>query len=115
MKKILIIALFIVGCAPTTATFYIGMPVEEFKEKNPYIKKHTNQDDNNSNVYMENTGIIPSGHVTSQRYIFLFDNDTLSGVYRGILNTIQNNSEKVAIKIEIDYDKYATPPEWFAG
>ena len=38
----------------------------------------------------------------------------VKGVSRGILNTIQNNSEKVAIKIEIDYDKYATPPEWLA-
>ena len=108
MKKLLLIALLIVGCAhkPPTATFYIGMNEEEFKNKNPHIKKHTIQDYNNSNVYIENTGIIPAGHVTSQRYIFLFNNDTLSGVYRGILNTIKNNSEKVAIKIEIDYSKY---------
>ena len=106
MIRRLIILLLIVGCAPTTATFYIGMNEDEFKNKNPHIKKHTIQDYNNSNVYIENTGIIPAGHVTSQRYIFLFNNDTLSGVYRGILNTIQNNSEKVAIKIEIDYSKY---------
>jgi len=37
MKKLLIILLFIVGCAPTKpplATFYIGMTEEEFNEQN---------------------------------------------------------------------------------
>ena len=35
MIRRLIILLLIVGCAPTTATFYIGMPIEEFVGNNP--------------------------------------------------------------------------------
>ena len=34
LTKSLIILLLIVGCAPTTATFYIGMTEEEFTDKN---------------------------------------------------------------------------------
>ncbi|SVD82047.1 uncharacterized protein METZ01_LOCUS434901, partial [marine metagenome] len=42
MIRRLIILLLIVGCAPTTTTFYIGMPVEEFKSNNSKL----NLDDN---------------------------------------------------------------------
>ncbi len=37
MKKLVIIALLIVGCAPTTANFYIGMTTEEFEDNNHNI------------------------------------------------------------------------------
>ena len=40
MKKLLIILLLIVGCAPqTTTTFYIGMTEDEFQMKNPNIER----------------------------------------------------------------------------
>ena len=49
MKKLLLIAVLIVGCAPkTTATFYIGMTEEEFKDKNST---------NSSIVKVKNMGI----------------------------------------------------------
>ena len=44
MKKLLFKSLFIllliVGCAPTTATFYIGMTEKEFNKEKPDLDKH---------------------------------------------------------------------------
>ena len=34
MKKLILLTLLIVGCAPTTANFYIGMTLEKFTDKN---------------------------------------------------------------------------------
>ena len=43
MKKLIFIALLIVGCAhnPPTANFKIGMTKEEFIKKNPDLMKNT--------------------------------------------------------------------------
>ena len=40
MIRRLIILLLIVGCAPTTATFYIGMTEKEFNKEKPDLDKH---------------------------------------------------------------------------
>ena len=128
MKKLLIILLLIVGCAhkPPSAQFYLGMTEEEFLIDNEIA---LNQDGFYS--YESNNGIIyqriddeflspiaPKLYPKDQPYImysetkrqnklspyyFIFENDSLIGVYKGVFNIL---AEK-----EIDYDKYATPPE----
>ena len=102
MKKLLLIALLIVGCAPTTATFYIGMSIEEFAVKNPHIcnniDKYDTGFDNDAFVIEKDVGI-----KYFSDYFFKFNDDTLQFVYRGILNS--------TLKKEIDYDTYATPPK----
>ena len=103
MKKLILLSiLLIVGCAPTTATFYIGMSIEEFAVKNPHIcnniDKYDTGFDNDTFVIEKDVGI-----KYFSDYFFKFNDDTLQFVYRGILNS--------ALQKEIDYDKYATPPE----
>ena len=106
MKKVLILALFIVGCAPTTATFYIGMPVEEFKNNNPKLNLDDIDGDDSDPLYIDwmddNFGLR-----TFKEYAFEFENDTLIAVYHGVWNAF--------IQKEIDYSKYPnSKPEWFA-
>ena len=43
MKKLLIIALFIIGCAPKIRNSYVGMTEQEFKKKKPNLDKHAIQ------------------------------------------------------------------------
>jgi len=99
MIRRLIILLLIVGCAPTTATFYIGMPVEEFKNNNSKLNLDGNSIDwdDSDPIYMDkmedNFGL-----KFFKEYMFEFENDTLNAVYRGIWNVI--------IEKEIDYSKY---------
>ena len=102
MIRRLIILLLIVGCAPTTATFYIGMPVEEFKNNNPKLNLDDNSVDwgDSDPIYVDkmedNLGV-----KTFKEYTFEFENDTLIAVYRGIWNML--------IDKEIDYSKYPNP------
>ena len=102
MKKLLFILMvgsLFMGCAPTTATFYIGMPKEEFKNNNPKLNLDGNSIDwdDSDPIYMDkmedNFGL-----KFFKEYMFEFENDTLNAVYRGIWNVI--------IEKEIDYSKY---------
>ena len=103
MKKLLIILLF-VGCAhkPPEATFYIGMTKEEFLIKNSHFLDKDNNIYNPllvGHTYFEgdNTKLNPF------EYLYAFANgDSLYAVYYGM---------QFWINKEIDYDKYATPPE----
>ena len=95
MKKLLIIALLVVGCAPTTATFYIGMPKEEFKSKNQSNIHKIKGTPKSFALYQKNENIF-------SHYYYFFIDDTLYGVYLGDLNYF--------LRKPIDYDKYATPP-----
>ena len=104
MIRRLTILLLIVGCAPkTTATFYIGMTEEEFMTKNPHCKK-TDKKIDGLIVYNEDVGLIPTGHLTSNKYIFTFKDDTLNTVlFHGLLH--------LSFSKAIDYEKYSTPPK----
>ena len=127
MKKLILLSiLLIVGCAPGTyATFDIGMTEEEFIKNNPNITKK-NLDwqrwekvvnaHYGKSIYIENLKIytyifqkvdedgethgwaIPN---LPQKYIFVFNNDTLEAVF---------NKKIFSPNKEIDYSKYATPP-----
>ena len=106
--KLLLFILLIVGCAPTKppiATFYIGMTEDEFYEQNK--DKIANDKDGfiTKNIGFLNTqGYYDGDNPWSRNaYIYMFKNDTLVHVRRGILNAY--------LKKEIDYDKYATPPK----
>ena len=106
MKKLILLSiLFIVGCAPTKppeATFYIGMTKEEFLIKNSHFLDKDNNIYNPllvGHTYFEgdNTKLNPF------EYLYAFTNgDSLYAVYYGM---------QFWINKEIDYDKYATPPE----
>ena len=113
MKKLLILALLVVGCAhkPPLATFYIGMTEDEFYEQNKdeitdvldskdgFITKM--HGDSNTQGYQ---GYFDGDNVWSMNaYHYLFVNDTLLYVSRGALNYL--------LEKDIDYDKYTTPPE----
>ena len=98
MKKLILLSiLLIVGCAPTTATFYIGMPIEEFADNNPHICSNIDEYntgfDNDAFVIEKDIGI---KYFTD--YLFQFEDDTLRGVYRGVWNAF--------IKKDINYSKY---------
>ena len=101
MKKLLLLSiLLIVGCATTTtAKFYIGMPIDEFADNNPHICSNYDSGWDNNLWLIENAGI-----KYVQGYLFHIEDDTLRRVYSGTLNAF-------ILKKEIDYDKYATPPE----
>ena len=98
MKRLILLSiLLIVGCAPTTATFYIGMPIKEFADKNPHICPNIDEYD----THFDNDAIVVEKDVGIKYftdYLFKFEDDTLRGVYRGLLNAI--------IKKDIDYDRY---------
>ena len=108
MKKLILLSiLLIVGCAPTKppeATFYVGMTEKEFIELNknkPLTKNFIEHFDKNTNMsqYIEN---LDSNN--NDAYWYTFKNDTLSVVHgAGIINLL--------LRKEVDYDKYATPPE----
>ena len=107
MKKLLIILLLIVGCAPTKppiATFYIGMTEKEFLELNknkPITENPIKHIDKNTNMSQYIDG---NDFNSNDAYFYTFKNDTLSVVHGGgIINLL--------LRKEIDYDKYATPPE----
>ena len=95
MKKLLLIALLIVGCAPTkppTAQFYIGMTDKEFKDKNPTLIKDTDPILSTLSIHtyteeQDKQRLISwlSKDLFSDDYLFTFKNDTLVEVARGIL------------------------------
>ena len=99
MKKLILILMvgsLFMGCAttkpPSAATFYIGMSIEEFKNKNKTVNlKTTPMKIMDQSMSIENEG-------SSNEYIFLFANDTLGAVFQGSLNLLRNK--------EIDYRKY---------
>ena len=133
MKKLILLSvILIVGCAhkPPSATFYVGMTEEEFiidneitlnadgfysyESKNGIIYQRTNSELLSSiapKLYPKDQLFIMYTETTPRNklspYYFMFENDSLMDVYRGVFNL---GSDK-----PIDYDKYATPPEWFAG
>ena len=109
MKKLILIALLIVGCAPTkppTATFYIGMTEKEFIQGNNIVSK-SNIISKSDKFVKINSGIIIGDTVSTfyaekqtllSFYYFEFNYDTLAHVYAGAKNWI-------VIK-PIDYSKY---------
>ena len=106
MKKLILLSiLLIVGCAhkPPSAQFYIGMTEEEFVEVN---KNHSIYK-NSVNEFIIIKDIISYNEDENEwnrnNYIYTFQKDTLKYVHRGIFNLYINK--------QVDYDKYATPPE----
>ena len=108
MKKLILLSiLLIVGCAPTKppqATFYLGMTEKEFIELNknkPLTKNFIEHFDKNTNMSQYIDG---NDFNSNDAYFYTFKNDTLSVVHGGgIINLL--------LLKEVDYDKYATPPE----
>ena len=108
MIRRLTILLLIVGCAhkPPSAQFYIGMTEEEFIKENKGLNIKRGATSKiigqvlNSNYYI----ITSDRNRSIFRFYFDFYNDTLSAVYHGTFNYIFSAKE-------IDYSKYATPPE----
>ena len=116
MKKLILLSiLLIVGCAPTkpsTANFYIGMTEKEFIEQNNInmvTESIVGNDVNESDKYVKiNTSVFPQdstsaiyGQASNNKltpYYFEFQNDTLAGVYGGLINYSNGN--------QIDYSKY---------
>ena len=128
MTRRLIILLLIVGCAhkPPSATFYIGMTEEEFiidnkitlnvdglysyEGKKGIIYQRLNSEHLSSiapKLYPKDQPYIMYAEIKPRNklspYYFMFENDSLMDVYRGVFNL---GSDK-----PIDYDKYATPPK----
>ena len=106
MKKLILLSvLLIVGCAhkPPQATFYLGMTEEEFIELNqnkPIMESPVTEKYSYNNIKQYIDGNSPNSMNT---YWYSFHNDTLRQVNKGIHNLMLNR--------DIDYDKYATPPE----
>ena len=113
MKKLIFIALLIVGCSTmkniyqkefvadkSTAFFQIGMTEKEFIRKNPSITEKLTES-SEFTTYIESEPKyryiwgkeIP---LAFEEFMFEFKNDTLIAVYRG-----RNNYNR-----EIDYSKY---------
>ena len=113
MIRRLIILLLIVGCAPTSTTFYIGVSESEFISKNKRIpsKKSSYSKDNTEsaldavNCIVCNTKYLYTTNLNQgfMRYYYWFENDILISVHKGVINYL--------LQKEIDYDKYPTPPE----
>ena len=111
--KSLFILLLIVWCAPKTinpplATFYIGMTEKEFDEQNK--DKFSNVLEGKDGFITKNIRVLKTQDYfegenpwSMNAYHYTFINDTLSYVSRGVLNHL--------LEKDIDYDKYATPPE----
>ena len=102
MKKILLSIILIVGCAhkPPTATFHIGMKKSEFLDNNPNILK--SQKDVTFHTYKVSV-YYEGSNSKFTTYYYGFNDDTLRSVWHGLANVVKNQ--------QIDYDKYATPPE----
>ena len=106
MKKLILLTLLIVGCAPTKpplATFYVGMTEKEFLELNknkPITENPIKHIDKNTNMSQYHDGNEPNLVTT---YWYTFRNDTLRVVHGGTFNML--------LRKEVDYNKYATPPE----
>ena len=121
MKKLILLSiLLIVGCAPTTASFYIGMTEEEFINQNNLIMNEENIVKSDKltgdfvRVYYQfqrtdfrqmpllsekaNNRVMYEIYEKSSLYFFNFYNDTLATVYRGKWNAVWEK--------EIDYSKY---------
>ena len=112
MKKLILLSIIlIVGCAPTKpplATFYLGMTEAEFNEQNKdEIANALDAKDGfiTKNIGVANTQSYFDGDDPWSRNAtaYYFENDTLFAVYNGFWYVI--------LRKEIDYDKYATPPE----
>ena len=125
MKKLLLIALLIVGCAPKTqAEFYIGMSEKEFLMKNNLnlsSEVYYNHIRKRNFIYQRGDGnrlgSIPFKTLSDNEvmytewstlsrfypYYYVFINDSLVLVSKGLFNFASSKP--------IDYDKYATPPE----
>ena len=110
MKKLLILALFIVGCAPKS---YIGMTEKDFLEKKPYLIKYSVKNSYLSDAVMEvvapenneelpyfYTENIPHfkiitwftfGRVNGYYYFFDPETDTLSYIKYGNAEAFKNN------------------------
>ena len=75
--------------------------IEEFEDNNPNIKETT--DNKSGGVNRRERLYVDEEVGYGFRYLFYFENDTLFAVYNGFWHVI--------LQKEIDYDKYATPPE----
>ena len=114
MKKLLLIALLIVGCAPKTATnYHIGMSEQEFNKKNPNLSKHAiaksalgnaamiivDAEENNDLPYFyieKRKGIatwITFGKINAYFYHFDPETDTLASIQLGRDFSEKNESE----------------------
>ena len=108
MIRRLIILLLIVGCAPTTSNFYIGMTEEEFVDKNSNnssIQKEyfisTPPDpnfDNRITMYYENERSIGAwfdilGLFTD--YTFWFFDDSVYQVQHGVYKAVEIDSSRI--------------------
>ena len=107
--KSLFILLLIVGCThnPPKAKFYIGMTEKDFIEQNKNIKLNKTETDAFDLLLgeTESTFFYTSDRDRNLlRFYYDFVDDTLRRVHHGTFNYIFTNKE-------IDYDKYATPPE----
>ena len=104
MKKLILLSiLLIVGCAPTKpplATFYIGMSEEEFLAKNEHIRIIKSSLIPAYEIYTECDSCKKIGNFD---YSYGFKHDTLISAWHGKINLFVNR--------ELNYDKYATPPE----
>ena len=109
MKKLIFIALLIVGCAPKTSTnYYIGMSEQEFINNNPNLVKLEIKTDIGSGFWItydevektDTSGVLPYfyveekvgfitwlsfGKMDSFDYIFNPETDTLTKVKYGII------------------------------
>ena len=131
MKKLILLSiLLIVGCAhkPPSATFYVGMTEKEFIQQNNLILNEENivkadkitgdfvkvydQFQRIDYRQMPLSSELPEKDKNrvfyeifekSSSYFFNFNNDTLQVVY--------HNAWNMVLEREIDYSKYATPPE----
>ena len=111
MKKLILLSiLLIVGCAhKPTAQFYIGMTGKEFIKTNDLelsVDGFYSFKSKNGIIYQRLNDRYSEQHGLGVCY-YIFEHDSLIRVSKGIFN---NANEK-----HVDYDKYATPPEWFAG
>ena len=109
MKKLLLIALLIVGCAPkTTTNYYIGMSEQEFINNNPNLDKMEIKTDIGSGFWItfdevektDTSGVLPYfymeekvgfitwlsfGKMNTFDYFFNPETDTLTKVKYGII------------------------------
>ena len=82
MKKLLLIVLLIVGCAPTTSTFYIGMTKEEFTDNNS----------NNSSIQKEYYIGVPPEPDFDERITIYYEYEKSIGAWFDIFGLFTNYS-----------------------